>query len=524
MKKIISLILTLCMMLSLVSVASAANVEDDPIIYLMGAAGEIYDAEGNQIHPIGADAGAVIKEALVPCLEQLALGYVKGDFEAYAEEFYNAFAPIYEKVKLDNNGEASDGSNCQWDVNTVGINDKKGDYRIFDYLFKYDWRLSPFQTAEELKTYIDRVKSATGKDKVNLVSRCYGSNVVATYLQMYKDHAVENVGKVLYYTPSIYGVTYLTAMFSGEIEFNGTAIDNFVDYYLANGDLFEDDETKALLDTLVTFLNQIRVLGIATDAVKSIVDDVKGDLIPKLLKASFGSWPSHWAMVLPEYYETAREFVFGDCEEEYAGLIEKIDAYYYDVQLKFEDTAKELTAKGIKFYNIVKYNSPAYPLSKEAVEQSDCYTTVADQSFGAVAAKYGETLSNKYIASIENKAYLSPDNIIDGSGALWKDTTWYIKDLFHDEFPGYIHDRMFIDIFRESLTAHNDKYPQFLQYDKASGIVNPLVVTEEEKEQEQIKQEENKWFTSIIRFFTAFFNFFAKLFRGELSFGDKEAA
>lgn len=502
------------MIFSCATVVSAAEIEDDPIIYIMGTAGELYDKDGNQIHPIGADAGEIIKTALMPCLEQLALGYITGDFEDYAQEFYDAFAPVYEKVKLDNNGEASDGSSRGWDVNTADINSKKGDYRIFDYLFMYDWRLSPFRTAEELKIYIDRIKTATGKDKVNIVSRCYGSNVVATYLEIYKDHAVENVGKVRYYTPSVYGVTYLTAMFSGEIELNGTAIDNFLEYYLENGDLIEDAETKALVDTMVTFLNQIKVLGVMTDAVEGIIDDVKDDLIPKLLRASFGSWPSHWAMVLPEYYETAKEFIFRGCEEEYAGLIEKIDAYHYGVQLNFEKTAKELTEKGIKFYNIVKYNSPAYPLSKEAVEQSDCYTTVADQSFGAHAAKYGETLSETYISEIPDKKYLSPDNIIDGSGALWPDTTWYIKDLFHDNFPGYIHDSMMIDIFRENLDGDSEKYPRFLQYDKNSGTVYKFEVNEEEK---PIK-EENKWFTSVIRFFTALLNFMTKLIKGELSF------
>lgn len=514
MKKVISLLLTLCMMFSVVTVASAAEIEDDPIIYLMGAAGEIYDADGNLVHPLNVDAGAIIEESLVPCLEQFAMGYITGDFEAYAQEFCDAWATVYEDVKLDNNGEASDGSSRRWDVNTVGINDKKGDYRIFDYLFNYDWRLSPFTTAYELKSYIDRVKDATGKDKVNLVSRCYGSNVVATYLEEYKDHAVENVGKVLYYTPSVYGVTYLTAFFSGEIELDDTAVDNFVEYYLANEDLFKDAETKALLDTLVTFLNQIKVLGIATDAAEDVLDDIKTDLIPKFLRASFASWPSHWAMVLPEYYESAKKFVFAGCEDEYAGLIEKADNYHYNVQLKFEQTAKELEARGIKFYNIVKYNSPAYPLSKEAVQQSDCYTTVSDQSFGAVSANYGEILSDKYIEKIADKKYLSPDNIIDGSTALWKDTTWYVKDLFHDVFPGYIHDVMMIDIFRENLDGDSEKFPRFLQYDKENGTVYKLEVSEEDKP----AMEENKWFTSIIDFFTALLNFLSKLIKGEISF------
>ncbi len=509
MKKVLVFVLSLCIILSSMVLVSAVEIEDDPIIYIMGAAGEIYDAEGNQIHPINADAGAIIKETLVPCLEEFALGYLSGDFEAYAQEFYDAFAPVYEKVRLDNNGEASDGSSCRWNVETEYVNDKKGDYRIFDYHFKYDWRLSPFQTAKELKIYIDRVKAATGKDKVNIVSRCYGSNVVATYLEEYTDHAAENVGKVLYYTASIYGVTYLTAFFSGQVELDGDAIDSFVDYYLDNSDLFQDEEVKAFLETLVPFLKQISVLDGVTDLAENVVNDVKSDLIPKFLRASFGSWPSHWAMVLPEYYEQARDFVFGDCKEEYARLIEKADAYHYNVQLNFEKTAKELEERGVKFYNVVKYNSPAYPLSKEAVEQSDCYTTVKDQSFGAVAAKYGEILSDDYIATIENKKYLSPDKVIDSTGALWPDTTWYIKDLFHDVFPPYVHDRMFVDIFRENLTVDNEKYPQFLQYDKSTETVSALVVNEEDIG----IVNENKRFTTAIRFLTALINLITKILK-----------
>jgi hypothetical protein len=78
---------------------------------------------------------------------------------------------------------------------------------------------------------------------------------------------------------------------------------------------------------------------------------------------------------------------------------------------------------------------------------------------------------------------------------------------------------MMIDIFRESLDGDSEKYPRFLQYDKASGTVYKLEVAEEDK---PIKNE-NKWFTSVIRFFTALFNFLTKLFRGEISFGSKDA-
>ena len=79
----------------------------------------------------------------MPCLEKLAIGLVLDDYEAYAQEFYNAFVPIYEDIALDKNGEVSDGSHPARNIHNADLPKKSGGYGEWDYRFWYDWRISP---------------------------------------------------------------------------------------------------------------------------------------------------------------------------------------------------------------------------------------------------------------------------------------------------------------------------------------------------------------------------------------------
>lgn len=107
LKKIISVVLCMLMVMSVSSVAFAEEIYPEyPSIYVTGAkTNNIYSAEGEKVFPKNFDEGEAIKNALMPCLEKLAEGLVTGDFEPYVDEFYNAMAPMFEGATLDNNGE-----------------------------------------------------------------------------------------------------------------------------------------------------------------------------------------------------------------------------------------------------------------------------------------------------------------------------------------------------------------------------------------------------------------------------------
>ncbi len=514
MKKILSLVLCLVMAFSLCVPAFAEDTEH-PTIYVTGAqTNNIYAADGTVLYPISddIDAGEVIKEALMPCLEKLALGFITDDYEAYAQEFYNAFIPIYGPMALDKNGEASNGSHSQYTIYNCSTPRKTSGYDQWDYRFWYDWRISPMVAADELKIYIDMVKEATGESKVNLMGRCYGANVIAAYITKYEDHAVENVDDIAYLSSSVLGIDMLSALFSGDLDFEDQAIKNFVDYFMENKDLIEDDEIAEFVLALVDLFNQVKVLGLTGDAVEALIDEIKYDLIPLVLRDSYGSMPSYWSMITPDKYEQAIEFVFGDCKEEYAGLIAKTDDYYYNVQLTAEETMLRLKEKGVDFQIVVKYDFPDYPLYEGATQLGDASTACVLQAFGGEYADYGTVFSDAYMQAHADSKYLSPDRKINAETCLFPENTWFIKGIHHETFPGAMN-YFAINLMNSEASVSDGTYSQFQYY-----ADNKLYTTE--GLDDDADKPADSHLTSFIRFFKSLITILKRLFNGELDLGN----
>lgn len=513
MKKIISAALCAIMIFSLCVPAFAVN-EEYPTIYVTGAqTNDLYNAEGERIYPLpdDVDAMAIIKENLMPCLEKLAYGLIIDDYEAYAKEFYDAFVPIYEDIALDKNGEVSDGSHPARNIYNADLPKKNGGYGEWDYRFWYDWRISPIVAADELKIWVDMVKEATGKSKVNIMGRCYGANVVAAYLDKYEAHALENINGISYLSSSVLGIDMLSSLFTGELRFDDQAIENFVDFFIEDENLIEDETVKIFVLSMVELFNQIKLLGITGESLEKLVAKVKDDLIPPLLRDTFGSMPAYWSMTTPETYEAAINFVFGDCKEEYAKLIEKTDDFHYNVQLGVKEKMLELKEKGINFQIAVKYNFPDYPLYKGAAALSDGNTTCVRQGFGGEYADFGEVFSDKYVASLKNTKYLSPDRKINAESCLFPENTWFFKDIHHDHFPGEM-TRLVMDAMNGRFTVSDGVYAQFLVREDGRLVEITGLDADGEK-------PKNNALISLMRFFTALMNLITKLFNGSLELG-----
>lgn len=511
MKKFISALLCLILMLSL-AVPAFAQSEEYPTIYVTGAqTNNLYSAEGELIYPTSVDLMEQVKKALVPCVKELALGYLRDDYSDYADTLYEYLLPVYEKTLLDKNGEASDGSRPEYHSSTVEVSKKTQGYGMWDYRFWYDWRLSPIVTAEELKDYIDRVTEATGKDKVQLVGRCYGANVIQAYITLYKEHAVENVSDVAYYASSVEGIDFMSALFSGEVVLEAQAIANFLNSYSDYNDLIANEDVSVFVFALVELFNQCKVLGLSTEAIQLLFDTLKDDLLPKLLPAVIGTWPSYWSMITPELYTKSVDYMFGENKAEYSEFIKKTDKFHYDVQLVAKETIIELQNKGINFYIFTKYGFADMPLYEGATIAGDSYTSVPRQSFGAEAANFGEVFSEDYLSSLENKTYLSPDLKINAATALLPERSWFIRNLHHNEFAA-LHD-MTLEMMRYDYTVDNEKYPQFMNYE--GGLDFSAI----EGTDEDYSKPKSSPLQALMKFITAFLNLVSKLLKGEISLG-----
>ena len=507
-KKFISVSLALLMIFTMMT-PCFATYEEYPTIYVTGAqTNDIYSAAGELVSDFDVDIEAMVGDDGKTLLADFALGMISDNYEAFADDIYKIIVDAYGNSALDKNGEASNGSHPAKHSSSVDVTVKSSGYGIWDYRFWYDWRLSPLVTGDELAAYIDRVLVATGKEKVNIVGRCYGANVIAAYVARHEEHAEKYVDDIGYYAPSIEGIDFMTALYTGDIYLDPEAVENFANWYMENEDLIEDDAVALLIATLLELFEQAKVLGFTADKLDLLIDRVKVYLLPKVLRESFASWPSYWAMVTEGNLEKAIDFIFGDCKDEYAGFISKVREYHTAVQAPHEATVLEMMGKGVRYNIFAKYNFPEYPLYKGAAIQSDGDTPIPRQTFGATAANFGKVLSEEYIASIseENLKYLSPDFKIDASTGLLPENTWYVKNLHHNHW-GSIEDVSLVIMNNDYNVSNQNVYPQFMDNNNNMAEVTP---------DEDYEKPADNTLISLFRFLTAFFLFITKIINGEL--------
>ncbi len=496
MKKFLSVILALMMVFSLSSAgmsAFAADITDIPVIYIEGKGNEtIYNADGSVAkNPKFIDREGTVKDAIAPVLKKLAEAMVSGDYSEYIDSLVDTVAPIYEEYVLDENGSTETrGTYIKWNAATVGINSKKSGYGIKDYIFKYDWRLSPLEVAEQLDIYVERVCKATGHNKVNIHARCLGTNFAMAYVQKSyngeynHDFRVQNI---VLNTPTLAGLLPVGALLSGSVEFDADTIDRFVTLYLNGGSLFEDPLMEMVAVTMVSVMNQATILGFGADVVQQIYEEIEPELLPRLALCCYGAFPSYWSMVSDKYYDGAVAAIFNteELRTQYAGFIAKTDAYHAalsDVNAEtglagYEQLLLDLKAEGVNTAVIAKYGQVTVPLFENSDITGDTRGTVTELSLGATGTVVGEVFSESYLEAAEangTSKYIAADKTVDASTCLFPDTTWFTKNIAHDAFTEE-HHTLAMDFFHSNGTLTVDTceaFPRFTDFE--SGKLEPV--------------------------------------------------
>ncbi len=529
MKKFLSIVLTLIMLFSVAAPAMTASAASGCVtVYIQGYGATLKEANGEIIWENGPKESMMtgLSDILDDLLVDLGKGIVTGDYTEYCDRLYNAMAPAFSNLILDKNGEASDGTGTQYDMLTgyYGVSYSTFSNGTIDFI--YDWRLSSVHNAEILEQFIERICRERGYSKVNILGRCLGANVVSAFLENAEESTLNKINKVIMYVPSTEGVDFISALFSGEIVINDQAVDNFVKYTLTENEGINDKfgiegDISDVLITIVQFVNQAKILGVGTDVIEGILNAVKDNVLARIVRDSYGGFVGYWDMVSEEYIDKAIDFIYNtpELKSEYAGMIEKIRDYDA-VRENARKTLKEIDDSGKEVMVISKYNFANFPLSKDAAKQCDNTALTSATSFGATVADFGKTLSDKYISSMpeENLKYLSADKMIDASTCVLPDSTWFIKNNVHDNFPASV-DRL-IDTFISSdgMTVFSDeRYPQYMKYDKTTGDISPVTGLDEG---DIIKTDKKEKASIFIRFFTLVINFLNKLFNGKIDFSN----
>ena len=535
MKKTVSVFLALLMLIGCAHLALAAEAPNGlafPTIYIRGKTDLIYNDIGTADEWMVSDSSRVFSKEVTDVkayaldkakelLPEFGIAMITDNYDAWAEKGSALLEPIYRDFVLDKQGNARPGSGVKFDYTKPDqMKDNDGTINFLAYQFRYDWRLSPLDVADSLKTYIETVCAATGKNKVNLVTRCEGCCIALSYLYKYGDE--NKIANNLMFGSSALGVVYASNIFAGKFSVDGDSLNRYVSLNFATGsdesfgdDLFGDEVIRTFLRETITLLAVTHATDKPADKLVELVNKLAPMIYPGLLMSSYGTCPSYWAMVRDDDYEDAKQLAGLNGNEAWASFVAKIDEYHYNVQQKAPKILTALKEKGAQTGIIVKYGDEALPIIKDSNELSDNTTLVKDASFGATTAKIDTPFSAEYIAS-KPAGMISADGLIDASTALFPDSTWYIKYFPHTWWGGVFN--RFTEAYLASgstlRVGDEGAMPRFQIYDREEGILKSdgtiLEMTEENANSHSNYYKTNK-LSSLFSFLTAFIPFLRRV-------------
>ncbi len=478
-KRVTAILISLLCLLPLLGLfGEAAGTLDYPVVYVAGKFTYIFNKNNTErLYPLKTPLSTTIMNNRNELIAAYNASNTSGDWTIFGNKVYDIVEPEYRQLVLDTNGDVTNGSHI---TPVEAPKAKTSNFGLSDYMFTYDSRLDPYENAAQLNNYIKRVLQVTGKSKVNLIGRCLGTTLISTYLTKYGCSKVESV---IFYASAFNGVQMMDDFFTGNIEFEADRIS----YYIAHG-MDTEGDTYDLIKNMWSILNALGLAGAGVNTANEVWNRIAPDLLPKLVRAVFGTWPGHWAMISADSYQKAKNIVFKGCMSKYAGLIKKIDKYQKEIMSKWPDTLDRMVREqGLRVAIFSKYNTPLAPLSAEDSQQADGTVELETMSLGAKSAPIGQTFSAAYIQYLKNTGkskYLSADLMVDASTCQYPDYTWFIRDVAHDAYPPQINS-LFMDIFHSSTqytVTTDSKYPQFVSYNaetkKISKITEPYTGTD----------------------------------------------
>lgn len=491
MKKLISVLLAVIMTVTVFSPAVSASAAsykllDIPVVRIFGDGEPLYNKDGEVIFHFSEmlskgdeiEKNELYSSVINVVMPFLVEGLGTGNFDRYYAALEKEVGELFAEARLDENGNPAEGQGVSKERIRTMENWLKNP-KCRNFIFWYDWRLDPYESAASLKAYIERIKFVTGKDKVSVQSFCLGTSVIVAYIEKY---GTDDLYGVSFDSSVVGGAEIISEPISGKFRINGNAINRFIADCNANG-LFNVDE----------FVNQTLDLLVKTGVVGSVVGVVREKLYYRLFEgvtsalalSTFFTWPVYWSAVTEEDYDNAINYVFGKEGSEkrikYAGLIAKLDNYDEKVRRKLPEILKQVEADGVKIVVFAKYGHQIVPIIESSDAIADQYVSATRASFGATTSTVYGTLGEDYIADrlAEDKGkYISPDKQIDASTCLFPDYTWFAKGVNHTDRPDAEYEILYAAMRADrQLTVDDFKYTQFMVYDNDTKVMS--VMTEE---------------------------------------------
>ena len=474
MKKIISVILCLAMLVSTLAVSSTASEakeiqwDGDPVIFLQGFTGSpLIKDQGLETEETILGAGSEfditkILTSLPGIIAGITIYALTGNSTLLASRFADLAA-----AKLDNMSCLPDGSS-KYNVTTfpyyaedasvatlvangqeafipeaaltTAIREYVPDESL--YIFNNDWRMGQIENSESLDRFIGEVLSITGKDKVDIYALSHGGQLAATYLYY---HGTEGeVDNVVLNVPSIQGTSIVKGLLG-----DGAAN-------------FQMDEISRFLSVMLQTETDLRFLG----------KILPGEFLNKLLKVVFVevfqpvalNFGSIWDFMDVETYDAYKAEYLDPTAN--AGLIEKADKMHYDCMANIGKGLRAAQASGVSISIMSNYGTRLG--SGEAIDADFVIDT--SSTSGAYTATFGESFDDSYtpkytVCDDKSHNHISPSRTVDATCAYLPENTWFINGQYHGQAA---YDTYSLNLLLKLLLTDDIKdiysdpdYPQF---------------------------------------------------------------
>lgn len=522
MKKIISALLVLAMVLSVFSVAAYADtpeavtaaktghIEDfdteTPVILVHGMSQNdtyMLDENGNRIPddngyvtgwPLEIDVMALVKEALPELLLSIITRKDMGLSEAMRKGAYNALyvlhkdnkgnylteveVPCYECPMSELDPAVKEAYYGFLPVQELG--EIIGEDNL--YYFGYDSFGDVIYETDKLHNYIHNVvMPQTGAEKVKICYISLGGTIAVNHFETYPED-LDIIDKVVFIAPAIDGSNII-----------GDLLTNNLSVFYDDNVLYEELLVSLMGDTPLSYLLNMVLRILPDDVLKSAL----GSLAEGVADVGVRRTTIMWALCPTAYYPQAKEKWLSD--PEYSAILEKVE-HFMKARANFEKNLRTLQSKGCEVMNVCCYDYPLVALCKDyKTTNADKIIHAASPTMGATFANLGETLGPNYKAkgtycSNPDHNHLSPDGVVDATTGLLPCTTWYFKGQAHEQLPNNdvvlkLAIRAMTDNNMHDVYSNPEEYPQFNEH-RLINTAKLYIKTWEEADKSKVSADE----------------------------------
>ena len=311
------------------------------------------------------------------------------------------------------------------------------------YFYTYDYRLDPWELADDLRDYIELAREEHGVSRVDLINCSMAGVITDCYFYKYGGSAIR---KCIFLSSTFCGTNVATEVLRGEVVTDEAMLYRYVSQMTHNVLLARFLKASGLLRALSKWFN-------------GFVASEKEEIYSAFLRDTFGTMLSFWANVQPDQVDGALDMIFPTASDRarYQPLIEKIRRLQ-TVMAGRVSMLRRLPEAGVEVAVVAGYNSAPIPLYPSAAEQTDSILDSRWMLGGAEVSRLGETLNAE-------GPYVSPDGCVDLSGAVFPAQTWAIRDAGHvPTVYGSDCTRLILSLLRHEGAADVHSFPEFPQF------------------------------------------------------------